>query len=717
MDKKRRRFSRDLWPKGFSLGVYRVWAFGAISAGCVVWIIDQLFPPALGKFKDTSVVLRGQQGHILGVSLTTDEKWRIRTRTRDVGQRYKNFLIAYEDKNFYTHWGVDFGALVRAVYGWVIQGRRSGASTLTMQVVRLLEPRPRTLWSKAIECLRAWQLECHFSKEEILGMYLTLVPMGHNIEGVRAASFGYFHKSPKELSPAEEALLVAIPQAPRLWTKMGAQERMKHLRQRVLRRLEQQGILTAVQNRVWSRGELRLFDGKMGGHAQHLLQTLRKTKPSEIEHRTYLREDLEKRAELLVKNHVRSLGYGPHVTGALLIMDAQSGAVQAYIGGAFWAHGAGGYVDILQSQRSPGSTLKPFIYAMGMDLGLIHPQTIVQDKRTNFHGYMPRNFGERFHGNVTVDEALRLSLNVPAVSVLEAIGAVAFTERLPIKMSAVGKRHKELATLPIALGGVGVRPYDVAALYSVFPRGDGTMVYPRVTHDEKKNVRAFLKARSVWYVNAILSQTSCSDLCVGQEGLFPSLCLPHKTGTSYGYRDAWTVGYTTTHVIVAWIGRSDGRSIPGLTGHTAAAPLVHKAVALLEKEERSWQLPCAPDGALIAKNAELPEGLRYFGSPSQRAGTGEGAGAETGWKGTSGPSIFFPSEGMRCCAKKGGVLVFSARSANPPLTWFLNGVAYQGDPHDRELRWTVTHYGLLRVTVMDSKGCSDSVQVTLVPPL
>ncbi|MGE4221538.1 MAG: penicillin-binding protein 1C, partial [Alphaproteobacteria bacterium] len=536
-------------------------------------LLDRLFPPDMGRYRDASVEVQDRSGRLLRAYLSGDHAWRLATGPEDVDPRYLRLLLAYEDKRFDLHPGVDPLAIARAVGQWLTAGRPvSGGSTITMQAVRLLEPRPRTLRSKLIEVVRAAQLEWRYSKRDILGIYLTLAPFGGNLEGVRAAALSYFGKEPAHLTDAQAALLVALPQSPtrRRPDRHPAAARAAQLR--VIDRLAGAGALTAqaVAEAREDAGRQALARRPFPRAAEHLADRLKASSPPGAVLRSSLAGGLQATAESLLRREAAWLRDGAAI--AALVIENADAKVRAYVGGQDY-FGPAGMLDLARAQRSPGSTLKPFIYALGFDDRIVHPETQILDRPTQFGGYAPANFDGRFHGLVTIREALQGSLNVPAVAVLDRVGPQRLASML--RDAGASLAFPETGTPPslaLALGGVGISLSDMAMLYRGLASGGivRPLSFLEVAPEGMAGHR-LASPRAAWLVGDILRGTPVPDT-VAHATAVDRREIAYKTGTSYGYRDAWAVGWSASYTVAVWVGRSDGTPRAGVLGRDAAAP-------------------------------------------------------------------------------------------------------------------------------------------------
>lgn len=522
----------------------------------------------LEKFKDLSPLLLDKDLSIISTKQSKDEKWRFLTKPEDVPDLYLKMLIHFEDKRFYDHFGVDPFALARALFK-AIKHRKiiSGGSTLTMQVVRLLTPRKRTVFSKVLEIVEAVLLECRFSKNEILTFYLTLTPEGNNFEGIKAASFGYFKKDPKDLNLAQMALLVAIPQSPTKFRPNKYPENAKYARNKVLKRsfhiLNEQDVKDAKNDPISS------IKQTFPAYAPHFLEHF---KNKAIIYST-LDGTLQRQTLNLIKTK-HPLNQDA-ITLSILIVENASQKIRTYIGSFDYLNiEKKGYIDMIPAIRSPGSTLKPFIYAKALDQKIIDINTLIKDTKQYFKDYAPSNFEGSFHGDVTIEQALQQSLNIPAVILLNKIGVKQFLYDLESFVTM--KFEKEgVAGLPIALGGLGISLYDLTSLY-VGLANDG-MFNPLLKEENAKNLsihqRALMTKETALKIKKILQGAPPP---VGFLPLFSIQSNPiaFKTGTSYGGRDALCIGYTKDFTVAVWIGRADGTAISSNIGRLNAAPIV-----------------------------------------------------------------------------------------------------------------------------------------------
>lgn len=677
------------------------WTFlaAAIVSGGVYAGLSGLERGGAPKPPDVSREVVDKDGRLLRPFALADGRWRLSARVEDVDPRFLKMLLAYEDKRFYDHGGIDPLAMGRAALQALGAGEVvSGGSTLTMQVARLMDPpRARTLGAKVHQMARAVALERHLSKDEILADYLTLAPYGGNIEGVRAASLTYFGKEPRRLSLSEAALLVALPQSPETRRPDRRPQVARAARDRVLDRLLAKGVLRADEVRMAKADDVPRERRPMPQLAPHLAEEVVADRPQALRQRLTLDGELQETLEALVRERTLALGRG--LSGALLVVDNDTAEVRAYVGSADFSDKArAGAVDLVRAVRSPGSTLKPFIYALAFDDGIAHPETLIEDRPVRFGAWRPENFDRTFQGTVSVRKALQLSLNVPAVRLLDAVTP----QRLATRLKEAGARLElppgAAPALPMGLGGVGIRLKDLAMLYAALARGGEAK--PLVIHADD-GIGAPVRRRplvgevAAFYVDQCLLGTPAPANALGGRIAF-------KTGTSYGYRDSWAIGFDGRRTVAVWVGRPDAQAVPDLTGRAAAAPLLFDAFARITP--RPAALGPAPEGALMAVNARLPPPQRHFGA--------EGAKDRL--------QLVFPPDGARVEAEISGAAASqSGASGVPikveggafPLTVLADGEPVAISQDRRTLFWTPGGRGFVHLTVIDAAGLTDSVTV------
>ena len=672
-------------------------AGGVSAAGALagaIWV-HSLGPAPLGKNLEYSHVVLDREGRLLRAYATSEGRWRLPVSERDVDPRFLKLLFTYEDKRFREHNGVDPLSLGRAAIQFVSRGQIiSGGSTISMQVARLLEPRERrSLGAKMRQAVRALELEHALGKDGILALYLALAPYGGNLEGVRAASLAYFGKEPRKLSLAEAALLVALPQSPELRRPDRFPTAARAARDRVLDR--------AALAELMPRDEIARAKTQPPPHerkplpvlAPHAADQVVLLEPDCREHRLTLDLFLQKNLQELA--HERAQALGPDVSVAILAVDNLTGEVRARVASAdYFDTRRAGQVDMTQALRSPGSTLKPFIYGLGFEDGVIHPDTLIDDRPSRYGNYTPENFDLTFQGVVTVRRALQLSLNVPAVAVLNKIGVSRLGARLSQAGAALVLPKGETPGLAMGLGGVGVRLVDLVMLYASLARqGEALALTERRLGDVRMPHR-LLDPVAAWYVGNILLGAPPPDNA-------PHGRIAFKTGTSYGYRDAWAIGFDGRMTVGVWVGRPDGAPVPGLVGRASAAPILFEAFA--RSGAAPAALPRAPRGAIFAASNKLLPPLQRFGI------TGPTEAVEA-------PRIMFPPDGARLEIAAGAQpdpVALKISGGRRPLTVLVNGVPTTAASGRGTLFFQPDGPGFVRLTVTDARGASDSVTVRL----
>jgi penicillin-binding protein 1C len=667
-------------------------AAGALAGA--IWA-HSLRPAPLGKNLEYSHVVLDREGRLLRAYATTEGRWRLPVSERDVDPRFLKLLFTYEDKRFREHHGIDPLSMGRAAVQLVSRGQIiSGGSTISMQVARLLEPRERrSLSAKMRQIVRALELERALGKDGVLALYLALAPYGGNLEGVRAASLAYFGKEPRKLSLAEAALLVALPQSPELRRPDRFPAAARAARDRVLDRAALAGLMP--------RDEIARAKTQPVPHerkplpvlAPHSADKVVLLEPDRREHRLTLDLFLQKNLQELA--HERAQALGPDISVAILAVDNVTGEVRARVASAdYFDLRRAGQVDMTQALRSPGSTLKPFIYGLGFEDGVIHPDTLIDDRPSRYGGYVPENFDLTFQGVVTVRRALQLSLNVPAVAVLNRIGVSRLGARLSQAGAVLILPKGEAPGLAMGLGGVGVRLGDLVMLYASLARQGEALALTERQQADLRMPHRLLDPVAAWYVGNILLGAPPPDNALSGRIAF-------KTGTSYGYRDAWAIGFDGRMTVGVWVGRPDGAPVPGLVGRASAAPILFEAFA--RSGAAPAALPRAPRGAIFAASNKLPPPLQRFGI------TGPREAAEA-------PRIVFPPNGARLEIAAGAQpdpVALKISGGRGPLTVLVNGVPATAASGRGTLFFQPDGPGFVRLTVMDARGATDSVTVRL----
>ena len=566
-------------------------------------ILDGLFPIDLVPRTRARVILA--QDHT-PLRCFADENgiWRYPVTMDQVSEKYIEALLGYEDRWFYYHPGINLLSMVRAAFQWIQNGRViSGGSTLTMQVARLRRPVPRTITGKVLQMLVALQLEWHFTKDEILTYYINHAPFGGTFQGVQAACFAYFDHSARDLTHAQAALLAVMPQAPSRYRPDRHAQAARKARNKLLARLLTFGI--------WSREQVAeaMQESVMGWsveariNAPLLARRLHGEMPrSQTRVATFINSQTQEAMEELARDYAS--GLPPHVSLAILAMNNFSGAVEAYVGSAdFFNLQRAGHVDMVRALRSPGSTLKPFIYAMALDQGLIHSQSLLMDVPILFGDYQPVNFHRSFSGPVSAAKALSLSLNLPAVQLLDHLGPRFFYSGMVNAGFKIKLPRGAKPNLSMALGGLATNLESLVRAYSSLGRG-GNSIKPRFLCDSKTVEHDLFSSGAAWIVQRMLLPSRDGKL--GNRGGTYGI----KTGTSYGFRDAWALGVDRGYTLGVWVGRPDGLPVPGYYGALAATPLLRSAFQLLPRHQALVPRPgsvspakiCWPGGQLASFN-------------------------------------------------------------------------------------------------------------------
>ena len=668
---------------------YPRWLKRGLAAIITAFIaLNVIFPPPLEAVRHDSAIVTDREGHWLAGFTVDDGIWRIPAKLEEIDPRFIEALIAVEDKRFYHHSGVDIPAIGRAMRSWKQAGKPvSGASTLTMQLVRQYEPRDRVFSSKVIESFRALQLELFMSKDEILESYLTRVSYGGNLEGVTAASLAYFGKPPHYLTDAEIALLVALPQAPASRRPDLKPAMATKGRDYILEKLVERNALNlrrAAEAKDVVVSSTRHNIPEMAWITAYGLSEADKTI------RTTIDRHIQEKVESQTADFIAPLN--EHVNTAVTIVDNRTMEVRAHIASAD-RNRPGGWIDMTDRARSPGSTLKPFIYALAIDDGVASAGSFVKDAPTRFGSYQPENFNRRYYGDVRIYEALRHSLNVPAVAMLDYVGGQRF--EMALEEAGADITHLsggEGAGLALALGGAGLSVNDLAVLYAAL--ANGGIAKPLIWTDEKPNSKDYqlISQKAASEITQILRQAPTPS------GRVPSWLaenappIAYKTGTSYGFRDAWAAGYTDEWTVIVWVGRPDGAPRTGETGRLAAAPLLFDIFG---------QLPFQGHNKPYLKDEEAPGGLSRVADATSK-----------------GPQILFPPDGAEILATSFGSdargFSLSARTEEGQPKFYIDGQPLK--PKNGKAIWYPETAGFYTVSATDSLGRESISNVQVLSP-
>jgi penicillin-binding protein 1C len=574
------------WQRKFLL------AFSLVCIGYygMFRILDKLFPLPLERLSYSTVV-EASDGSVLSAYLSKDQKWRIKIEQKDIPDGLKKAFLFKEDKYFYHHLGINPIALVRAFFQ-DLKARKvvSGASTITMQVARMLNPESRTFFNKFKEIFRAFQIERRFSKEQILEMYFNLLPYGGNVEGIKAASIIFLHKQPVNLSTAELATLMIIPNNPNRF-KLG----------------KQNGIIIVARNKWLERfSKAHLFSEKaiQQGYSEPLnakREEIPRVAPhmcnllySKMSEQPYIKTNvdynMQKRAQQIITENIQKLSLWNITNAACVIVRNKDHAVVAYVGSAnFDDITHQGQVDGANALRSPGSALKPFLYGMAFDKGIVTPKSVLYDVPTNFSGYEPQDYDHSYRGKVSVEDALLNSLNVPAVCLLNKMDLPTYIQLLENGgCHSLTKQEKKLG-LSLVLGGCGIKLQELTGLY-VALANNGQYSPLRFTKNEPdiRTVQLFTEEAS-FMVSHVLTEMVRLDIPANLNDAehFPKIAW--KTGTSYGHHDGWCVGYDDKYTVGIWVGNFNDAESPELSGASCAVPLMAQIFSTLNVyDDYNW---------------------------------------------------------------------------------------------------------------------------------
>lgn len=654
------------------------------------WVAATDMPPLV---VDTSSEVVDRDGALLRAFTVADGRWRL--EPGEVDPLFLDLLVDYEDRRFFRHHGVDPLALLRAAGQAALSGRVvSGGSTLTMQVARLLEDSGTGRWQGKLRQIRlALALERQLGKSRILDLYLRLAPYGGNLEGVRAASLAWFGKEPGHLTAAEAALLVALPQSPETRRPDRAPDAARAARDRVLARAELSGLLSGEKAAAARAEPVPEVRRAFPEYAALLAERLRREDPLQRRIATTIDGPLQAALEALAAESGRRAG--DHLAVAVVVADHRTGEILASVGATEWGDDRrGGFLDMTQALRSPGSTLKPFVYGLAFDQGVANPETLIDDRPVAFGTYAPQNFDRQFRGTLSVREALLQSLNIPVVLLADAVGP----ENLLLALRRAGAAPEVpggRAGLAVALGGLGISLQDLVQAYAALARlGEPVRLSPRPGQAAALPQRLF-GSEAAWQVTDILAQLpSPLGDATGR--------FAYKTGTSYGHRDALAIGFDGQHVAGVWIGRPDGTPVPGAFGGDLAAPVLFEVFGRIKPAFAA--LPPPPPSTLILPNSRLPAPLRQF----RPRGADLLADAEA-------PKVDFPPDGAEIDSADGFIAV-RVRDGVAPFLWLVNGApAAVGEP-GRETALSLEGRGFYSLTVIDAAGRSAVSHVRLNGP-
>lgn len=681
------------WPKRLLAGLAGLFA--------AVLLLDLVFPPPLTRAHVNSVLVTDRMGKPLRAFAAPDGRWRFAVSVEDLDPAFIDALVRVEDKRFWNHHGTDWFGMIRAAVDSAAAGHVvSGGSTITMQTARMLEPRARNIGSKLIEIWRANQLERRFTKEEILEIYLTLTPYGGNLEGVRAASWSYFGHEADRLSSDEIALLIALPQSPEVRRPDRRPEQARKARDWVAKKLAGYGVFAQGEAEEVAALPVPPVRLDFPDRAWHAADAALSSGPREDVRSTF---DAGLQAELERIALTRAEREGQDVQVSAIVVHVPTRAVRALVGSASRDR-AGGWIDLTNRSRSPGSTLKPFIYGLAFDDGIASADTRVEDLPRQFAGYQPENFDRMFRGDVRISDALQHSLNIPAVLMLDRIGAERFSAQLAMagarpRISGSGASGHG-AGLALALGGAGLTARELAILYAAL--GDGGIAKPLVWRAEEERASYEDPGRRLISEASSLEILRILQGSPAPEGRMPGSLtrdapqIAFKTGTSYGFRDAWAAAVSGDHVVVVWIGRADGAPRTGVTGRDSALPVLFEMADRVSHHLRD-------DGEARARlTTERPKKAR---------------GAQRNLSQDRPPEILFPPEGAELWAgpvngQPGRPFVLAGRG-DGALNWFIDGAPTPLDDAGSPI-WQPRQPGFYQVTAVDAEGRTSRVRVRVL---
>ncbi|MGH7070792.1 MAG: penicillin-binding protein 1C [Acetobacteraceae bacterium] len=635
----------------------------ALLAG-TAFLLDRRYPPELARLPAPVHLVRSESGQPISAFLGASDQWTLPTDGSAAPPLLRRLLIASEDRFFYDHPGVNPLAVLRATAQLLVHGHVvSGASTLAMQVARLLHPRPRTLAAKIIEALRALQLNAHFSHRRILNFWLDLAPFGSNVVGLRAASWMWFGKPPQALDAAETALLVALPERPEALRPDRHPEAARQARARLLALAVRRHLLSAQAARLASQEPLPRHLLALPHAAPAALAPLVAHQPDV---RTTIDASLEGSLDRLARSTLATLA--PRESLAVVIAEAESGKIRAIFAGD-WANPArAGFLDLTRAVRSPGSTLKPFVYALAFADGIAAPDTLVADIPHRFGSYAPEDFDHVFAGRVTASEALQRSLNLPAVALLSRLGAASFAADLAASGEPLVLPPGARPSLAVVLGGAGVTLRRLVAVYGALA-ADGMVRSLSLRADRHASVRPLLPPAAGESVANILTRPFPF---FGPQG------IAWKTGTSWGNRDRWAIGFDRRMVVGVWIGRPDGTPLPGGPSADLALPLLARVFGLLPAAPRT---AAPPRDALTLAATPPSEPLTLLFPPPD--------------------AVLWGLDPVRLRAA-GGLR---------PLVFLVDGRKLPSIPALRRAPWQPPGPGFYSITVLDSAGASATANI------
>ncbi len=640
------------WSGGRFPRVRRV-GLGVLLLTLAVFGLAWFMPPSTRAFRAAGRIVYDRRGHVLAMFINRDQQWVFPTPAGNVSPVFLRMLVAVEDRHFWWDPGVDPLAIVRATIQMILAGHVvSGASTLTMQVTRMLHPLPRTLPVKILEALQAISLFEHHSKSRVLEMWLSLAPEGGNIEGIEAAAHAWFNRSPRALSPAQAAFLIMLVRNPNRLDPLIHPRAALATRNRVLRECWRQGVIShaALVRALATPLPTRLYPLPLW--SPQALQTL----PSGT--RTTINRGLDRAIARIARQALSQMEL--HESMAILVASLRTDGIRAIYSGPWGDVARNGYLDMTRALRSPGSALKPFLYGLSFEAGLVRPTTELADFPSNFGSYEPNDYGDRYLGTVTATTALRRSLNVPAVDLIQAYGPLRFAAHLAAAGTPVALPYGADPALPLALGGAGITLRRLVALYAGLATG-GVVERLHIVAGQRRKRRRLLSPFAAREVTAILNRPFPFG---GPPG------IAWKTGTSAGNRDDWAIGFNHRYVAAVWIGQPDGVALPGDTA-LAAIPILAKVFSLL------------PGRPILETPSDHPLTLRR-----QARGT----------------TLEIASPAADATLPVGEPVSIHILGGSRPLHFLIDEKPLVSNPNLRSVRWTPKSPGFYRLSVLDARG-------------
>ena len=595
-----------------------------LSAFLLFYISNLLFP--LPDKIEYSTIITDNKGEVIHAFLTKDEKWRMKTNLDEISPLLRQTIVAKEDKYFFYHPGINPVAMGKAAVKNIIRMKRSsGASTITMQVAKALEPRPRTYINKLIEVFRAFQLEWKYSKDEILQLYLNIIPYGGNIEGVKSASILYFKKNPDHLSLAEITALSIIPNRPSSLIIGRNNDMIAQERNRWLKKFSNDKVFTSRQIEDALQEPLTASRGSVPKMIPQLAYKLKKQGGDII--RTNIEINTQLKVEKLISDYSRNLSLKNIRNASVVIINNQTHEVITYVGSAnFYDTIDGGQVNGASAIRQPGSTLKPLLFGLCIDEGLLTPKAVINDVAVSYDGYAPENYDKQFNGYVTMEYALEHSLNIPAVKALGMLGKDKFIQKLAqCDFTQIKKDQKKLG-LSMILGGCGTSLEELTGLYTIFAN-EGKFVKPATINGRPSTAGqnkiasdhpgfthpsgiTILTPAATFIINETLSKVNRPDFPLNWQSTERMPKIAWKTGTSYGRRDAWSIGYNKHYTVGVWVGNFSGLGIPEISGANVATPLLFKIFNTIDYDsDQEWfEQPKNCDSRIVCSETGLLPG-------------------------------------------------------------------------------------------------------------